>query len=76
MLLSVDKPELFKLLAETCVYRCLYEKRALPEWHHLISKNRQAIHDAGLSVRNYVVSEEYIHPDQLEDHIIAEIQLK
>ncbi len=73
LLLSADKPELFNLLPETCAYRCLYEQRPLPEWHHLISKNKQAVHENGLSIREYAVSEEYIHPEQLEEHIIAEL---
>jgi len=73
LLLSIDKPELFELLPETCAYRCLYEDRPLPEWHHLVSENKQAVYNNGLSVRDFAVSEEYIHPDQLEDHIISEI---
>ncbi len=76
LLLSIDKPELFKFLPTTCAYRCLYEKRPLPEWHHLISRDRQTVHENGLSIRDFAVSEEYIHPQQLEDHIISEILLK
>jgi len=72
LLLSADKPELFKLLPVTCAYRCLHEQRPLPEWHHLLTKNKQAVHENGLSVREYALSEEYIHPEQLEDHIIEE----
>ncbi len=73
LLLSVDKPELFKLLPETCAYRCLYEHRSIPVWHPLISKDRRAAHTNGLSIRDYAVSEEFIHPEQLEDHVISEI---
>ena len=72
LLLSNDKPELFKLLPETCAYRCLHEQRPLPEWHPLISNDRQAVHENGISIRDFAVSEKYIHPEQLEDHVISE----
>jgi len=71
--LSADKPEIFKLLPVTCAYRCLFEQRSIPEWHPLISKNKQVVHENGVSIRDYAVSEEYIHPEQLEDHIISEL---
>ena len=73
LLLSNDEPDIFKLLPESCAYRCLHEQRSLPEWHPLISNNRHAVHEKGFSVRDYAVSEEFIHPDQLEDHVISEL---
>ncbi|MDH5444991.1 MAG: YcgN family cysteine cluster protein [Gammaproteobacteria bacterium] len=74
LVLTVDKPELFCLLPETCAYRTLYEKRTLPDWHPLLTGQRVSTSQAGVSVCDYAVSEESIHPEQLEDHIIHELQ--
>ncbi len=63
-------PEQYAWLPPTCAYRLLSENKELPEWHPLISANRQSVKQAGISVDAYAVSEEYIHPEQLEEHII------
>ena len=74
LVLSLDKPEQFSLLPESCAYRCLFENRALPAWHPLISRDRDSVRQAGKSVCDYAVSEEYIHPEQLQDHIIHRLK--
>jgi len=60
----------FKWLPETCAYRLLSEGKALPSWHPLISGDRNSVKLAGITVETFAVSEDYIHPDQLEDHVI------
>ena len=58
MVLSPARLELLPLMPYTCAYRLLHEGRELEM-------------DPGeLSVRSRVVSEEYIHDDQLPEHII------
>jgi hypothetical protein len=43
----------------------------LPDWHPLVSGDRESVHDAGVSVRGWSVSEEQVAPDDLQDHIIG-----
>ncbi|MGB5398534.1 MAG: YcgN family cysteine cluster protein [Gammaproteobacteria bacterium] len=57
-------------LPETCAYKRLYAGQALPAWHPLLTGDIKSVHDAGVSVRRFAQSEEYIHPDQLTDFII------
>ena len=57
-------------LPETCAYRRRYLDRPLPEWHYLVSGDRDAVHQAGVSVKWFAVSEEFVHPEQLQDFII------
>ena len=71
--ISLDAPEVFKWLPVTCAYRCLYEGRPLPDWHPLVTSNTDAMCAAGMSVSGYAISEEYIHPQQLDLHIIDEL---
>ena len=58
-------------LPHSCAYRRLANGAPLPDWHPLISENPASLHEAGISVHGRVVSEEYIHPDQLPEHIIT-----
>lgn len=57
----------FHALPSTCAYRLLYEGRDLPAWHPLITGDPESVHEAGISVRGRSTSEEYVHPDDLED---------
>jgi uncharacterized cysteine cluster protein YcgN (CxxCxxCC family) len=56
-------------LPPTCAYHLLSKGEPLPEWHHLVSGDRNTIHEIGESVFGSVISEEYIHPDEIEDRI-------
>jgi uncharacterized cysteine cluster protein YcgN (CxxCxxCC family) len=57
LVLSADKPELYRWLPGSCAYRRLAEGQELPGWHPLISGDPEGIHKAGISVRGKVVSE-------------------
>ena len=57
-------------LPDTCAYRLLAEGKPLPEWHPLITGTSQSVWDAGICVAGMAVSEEYVHPDELEEHLI------
>ena len=61
-------------LPMTCAYRLLAEGRELPVWHHLVCGDADEVHRTGVSVKGKAVSETYIHPSQLEDHIVAWIK--
>ena len=69
--LTSGQPEMFEQLPDTCAYRLRAEGQPLPEWHPLVSGDPESVHIAGISVRGKVVSEEYIHPDQLPEHMIS-----
>ncbi|HTG39848.1 YcgN family cysteine cluster protein [Sphingomonas sp.] len=45
-------------LPSTCAYRLRGEGLALPEWHHLVCGDPDAVHRAGESVRGWTVSEQ------------------
>lgn len=57
-------------MPSTCAYRLLYEGKDLPSWHPLVSGSPETVHRAGESVRGRALSEEYVHPDGLDEHII------
>ena len=59
----------FEWLPETCAYRRRAEDRSLPDWHYLISGDREAVHVAGASVRGKAIAE--AKAGAIEDHIIA-----
>jgi len=57
-------------LPKTCAYVLLADRKPLPEWHYLISGDREAVHKAGVSAKRFALSEDYIHPEQLEQFVI------
>lgn len=57
-------------LPETCAYRRRHLNQPLPEWHYLVSGDRNAVHEAGISAKCFAISEEHVYPEQLEDFII------
>ena len=60
-------------LPATCAYRLRHEGRALPDWHYLISGDRDAVHKAGASVRGWTLSEAEIPEEDWEDYIIEDL---
>ena len=64
--------EIVRWFPDSCAYRLLYEKKKLPDWHPLVSGDANSVHESGASVMPYAQSEEYIHPDQIFEHIIDE----
>ncbi|MDX3909265.1 MAG: YcgN family cysteine cluster protein [Sphingobium sp.] len=55
-------------LPRTCAYRLRGEGKPLPEWHYLISGDREAVHRARESVRGWTVAE--VKAGDLENHIV------
>lgn len=61
-----EDSQAFAALPATCAYRLLCEGRGLPDWHPLLTGDPESVHRAGVSVRGRVVSEEFVHPDDLD----------
>ena len=55
-------------LPSTCAYRLRAEDKPLREWHYLISGDRETVHQAGMSVRGWTVSED--EAGDLEHHLV------
>ena len=62
-------PEMY-WLPDSCAYKRLYRGDPLPDWHPLITKNKNSVHDVGVSAKWFAQSEEYIHPEQLTDFVV------
>lgn len=58
-------------LPPTCAYRLVAEGRDLYPWHYLICGDREAVHQAGVSVRGRTVSEAGLKVDDFEDYVVA-----
>ncbi|PIE11655.1 MAG: hypothetical protein CSA72_00585 [Rhodobacterales bacterium] len=59
-------------LPQTCAYRLMYQGDPLPFWHHLVSGDREAVHNQGQSAQGLTVSEDEIAFEDWEDYIIEE----
>src|SRR5690242_17519131 len=58
-------------LPPTCAYKLLAEGKDLYWWHHLISGDKETVHQAGISVRGRVAaSEEDVSDDDLVNWIV------
>jgi uncharacterized cysteine cluster protein YcgN (CxxCxxCC family) len=55
-------------LPSTCAYRLRAEDKPLHEWHYLISGDRESVHQAGMSVRGWTISED--EAGDLEHHLV------
>jgi uncharacterized cysteine cluster protein YcgN (CxxCxxCC family) len=65
ILMTPDNLSILAWLPETCAYRCIAEGKDLPQWHPLVSGNPLSVHTAGISVQDRVVSEAFVHPEDL-----------
>jgi len=63
-------------LPETCAYRRLYEKKSLPKWHPLISKDPESVIKSGNSILGKVVSESLFPVAFWKDRIVPDNYFK
>ena len=68
--LSVDHPEHFDWMPETCAYRLMHEGRPLPDWHPLITGNPNSVHAHGASARKKLIPEFLADEAHLEKYIV------
>ncbi len=64
----------FDWLPSTCAYRLLAEGGDLPSWHYLVCGDREAVHEQGVSIRGRAISDEFVHPDGYDEHIIQWVE--
>lgn len=57
-------------LPDTCAYRLLAAGDPLPVWHPLVSGDPEAVHRAGQSVRDRMVSERDVDTANLPRHLV------
>ncbi|MDA0706572.1 MAG: YcgN family cysteine cluster protein [Proteobacteria bacterium] len=57
LLLSVERPEQFNWLPDSCAYRRLANQQDLPDWHPLLTGDPNSVHEAGISMRGRAISE-------------------
>ena len=55
-------------LPSTCAYRLRAADKPLFDWHYLISGDRETVHEAGMSVRGWTVTED--EAGDLEHHLV------
>lgn len=72
--LSPDNLDDLAWLPATCAYRLRFEGNPLPDWHPLVSGRSDSVHTAGISIRGRAISDEYVHPDGFEEHIITWVE--
>jgi uncharacterized cysteine cluster protein YcgN (CxxCxxCC family) len=68
--LTPDKINELHWMPSTCAYRVIAEGGDLPEWHHLVCGDRNAIHKAGKSVLGQTVAEDHVFEGNEVDWII------
>jgi hypothetical protein len=69
----VIKPEMIRTidwLPVTCAYRRIIEGKGLEWWHPLVSGDVDTVHQAGISIREKVISAAYVAEEDLDAYII------
>jgi uncharacterized cysteine cluster protein YcgN (CxxCxxCC family) len=61
-------------LPVTCAYRLRARGEPLRDWHPLVSGDPESVHRAGISVRGRAISDEYVHPDGYDEHIVRWVE--
>ena len=57
-------------LPDSCSYKLIDQGKPLPDWHHLLTGNRNTVHQVAASIKQFAVSELEVKDSDIEDHII------
>lgn len=66
--LSLERPNEFEWLPQTCAYRLRFNLQPLPDWHPLCSGDNNSVHSANISVQGKTVAQQEAGP--IEHHIV------
>ena len=69
VILTPDKLEEVHWMPESCAYRRLHEGRALPDWHPLLTGDKEAMIAANHCVAGRVINEEQVTDDDMPEHL-------
>lgn len=72
LVLSVDEPERFAWLPDSCAYKRLAKGRDLPAWHPLLTGDPDSVHAAGISVRGKAVSESELSAAEMQEFTVLQ----
>jgi uncharacterized cysteine cluster protein YcgN (CxxCxxCC family) len=72
--LQAESVEDLDWLPSTCAYRLRAHGERLPEWHPLVSGDTATVHRAGISIRGRAISDEFVHPDGFDEHIVQWVE--
>lgn len=69
--LTQDNLEHINWMPPSCAYRRIQDEQGLPDWHHLVSGDKNTIHKVGKSVKNRTIFEkEIINEQDYEEHVV------
>ena len=70
VILTPDNVRQLDWMPKTCAYRLVAKGEDLPDWHPLITGQAVSTHEAGISVRRQVVSEDEFDEVDWDKHIV------
>jgi len=66
--------DIYSQLPETCAYRLRFNNKPLFDWHPLIAGDTKKMNKEMSHIKYRAISEEGLHEDQLEEHIVNDIK--